>query len=56
MTQKTLTFTLYIVPQTTFVSLHTFWTYCTAIYVFTLFFNIIFYNKLLLEHEDIINN
>jgi hypothetical protein len=24
--------------------------------LFTLFFNIIFHNKLLLEHEDIINN
>jgi hypothetical protein len=50
--------TLYlcILPQTTFVFLHAFWTYCTAIYVFTLFLNTIFHNSLLLEHEDIINN
>jgi len=38
------------------VSLHTFWTYCTAIYGLTLFLNIIFHNKLFLELEDIINN
>ena len=36
--------------------LHTFWTYCTAIYGLTLLLNTIFHNKLLLELEDIINN
>jgi len=39
-----------------FVSLHTFWTYCTAIYGLTLFLNIIFHNKLFSELDDIINN
>jgi hypothetical protein len=39
-----------------FVFLHTFWTYCTAIYGLTLLLNIIFHNKLCLELEDIINN
>jgi hypothetical protein len=38
------------------VSLHTFWTYCTAIYGLTLLLNTIFHNKLSLELEAIINN
>lgn len=33
-----------------FVSLLTFWTYYTAVYGLTLFFNTVFHNKLFLEH------